>query len=207
MLSFVQLGYGVPAAALVCVLLSTLASLIEISHLAKTREVRTILCVQFWLYWAVMVTGSLAVAGSLWLGTRELVVANSPWAAVPQAFFGVILFAFGPRQVNVTYFGAEIHVSEWVNRVRDNAVGAAVQLEVEQKAHFEQRATAVLRHLPETEINTYLKVNGNESTITMIDKDVSVDRLLYKAMLIAAENPELARAVMKERSKMHAKRS
>ena len=201
MFSLVQLAHGVPAAALVTVLLSTLVSFIEVSHRSKTRKLSTIVCAQFWLYWTIVTLGSLVMAGVTAWVTREYVVTYSPWYAMVSAFAGVVLFGLGPRQVNLSYFGADIHISDWIDGARDNAVGAAVQREVEEKALFEQRATAMLRRLPEADLNTYLKANGHADTVSAIENDSTVDRTLYKAMILASDKPAVARAIMKELSR------
>lgn len=187
----------------VLVVLTYLFGLVEVSHAADTTllEACTGTFVVFGLF-LLLFNGLAALLLDQAFLADQLPQALAPWSPYFAVVLGVACFQGVVKHANVTLFThIPLDFEAWVGKAQDLASEAANQHRVDKR---EEKAVAFAKKLsgiPEKELNVFVDANLGSGTAAQLEEAAQksqADSVLFKALTLAKEKPDAARAVVKE---------
>lgn len=157
---------------------------------------------------ATLIYGIISVFGNTIAATMASKVLPDtladPWIlSVGAAFAGVFSFELILSNTNISVFGKGLlNFDGWIGRARDYAVTAAMSAQIQHDTDSAVKLAEILRKLPERDLNTYVEQYCGPGSVTKLAEAAelaSADVSLYKALALATEKPDGARAVLKAR--------
>lgn len=203
------------------IILSVLLAIIEILYHAKVRDLRALFVPAVAIYIMLLCIGNIATTiGSSSL-VDNLIQENMPTEAELEAgdneagflhflsrypwfwyaFFGVFSFHALLKNINVTFFDADVlTISEWLKKARDGAVAAVVEVHAQRNKEKIEKLAAKLMEIPDTDLNTQIATKLGSEKLDEINETALVSEgnsKLAKALALAYDDYPTALSIYK----------
>jgi len=176
---------------------------IDVVVRAKQADLKDCFGPAFWFYLLILLIGNV-VAALLALPLLEQQMKDSPALPFVAAFAGVFAFQGVLSNTNVSLFGKGVlTIDDWIDKARTASVGAAITKHARNERDAIMRMATALQALDDDQLNTHL-LNSGGPTIVIGDIEAratssGANVKLYKALILATEYPDHARAVVQSR--------
>ena len=196
-----DLGFSIIFAVLFSILIAT----IEIISKSKAKF-KSCFRGNFFIYLLILIIGNSAttlMASSI----IESVIGKGNSIPGPlwfwYAFVGVFGFQVIIQNMNITFFDAGVlSIDDWISKARDTSIADAVAQNDHSILRREQRLARELMSLDLQELNTQISQYLEDGVLQKLEEKAAnnkADPKLVKALALAKNRPDEAKAILDER--------
>jgi hypothetical protein len=186
-------------AVLLATALSALIGIIETRFQSKA-DLASCLNSAVLLYLLILMVGNATTT----LAASSTLTAAGIRFAGPEGFWWAVVGVFGfeaiLQNLNVTFFNkGMLSINEWITKAREHAVATTIETYADSGRKREQALANQLQSVPESELNAHiLEVFDAEILQRLEDaaKAGGANPRIYKALALARQKPERARAII-----------
>jgi hypothetical protein len=176
---------------------------IDIVVRAKQVALKECYGAAFWFYALILLIGNI-VAALLAFPLLAPRIQNPAVLPFIAAFAGVFAFQGVLSNTNVSFFGKGVlTIDDWIDKARTASVEAALTRHARNERDTIMRMATALQALDDDQLNTHL-LNSGGATIVIANIEAratssGANVKLYKALILATEFPDHARAIVQSR--------
>ena len=190
-------------AVFVAAAFSVLIGIIEMRFQSKA-DLASCLNSAVLLYLLILLVGNTTTTLA---ASSTLPAAGIRFTAGPKGFWWALVGVFGFEAVlqnlNVTFFNkGMLSINEWITKAREHAVATTIETYADSGRKREQALANQLQSVPESELNAHILEVFDAEILQRLEeaaKAGGANPRIYKALALATQKPERARAIIAAR--------